>query len=72
MASLTSFCGIRSRHYSRHLQRVITDFGADVPFAQVGDKLKEHDGMSVPTSSARLIDYKHAEKSILNNRKMKA
>jgi hypothetical protein len=44
------------------LQRVITDFGADVPFHKVPAKLSEHYGISVPVSSSRAITENHAEK----------
>ena len=51
---------MRCRGYSRPLQRVITDFGADLPFARVSDKLKEHYGISVPPSAAASLTYRHA------------
>jgi Uncharacterised protein family (UPF0236) len=44
------------------LQRVITDFGADVPFGQIPKKLLEHHGISVPISSAQGITQTHAQK----------
>jgi hypothetical protein len=44
------------------LQRVITDFAADVPFARVGEKLKEHYGITVPVSAAATLTYRHANK----------
>jgi hypothetical protein len=44
------------------LQRVITDFGAEVPFHKIPAKLTEHYGISVPISSSRAITEKHAEK----------
>ncbi len=44
------------------LERVITDFGADVPFAKVVEKIKEHYGIDVPSSTVRLITEKHARK----------
>lgn len=44
------------------LQRVITDFGADVPFGQIPKKLLEHHGCTVPISSAQSITQKHAQK----------
>lgn len=47
------------------LQRVITDFGADVPFGQIPKKLLEHHGVSVPISSAQGITQGHAQ-SILD------
>jgi hypothetical protein len=40
--------------------RVITDFGADNSFGKVDNKLKEHYGISVPTSSIQAITEKHA------------
>ncbi len=43
------------------LQRVITDFGADVPFGQIPKKLLEHHGVSVPISSAQSITQTHAQ-----------
>lgn len=49
------------RGYSLALQRVITDFGADVPFGQIPAKLQEHHGISVPVSSAQAITQRHAE-----------
>lgn len=43
------------------LQRIITDFGADVPFGQIPAKLQEHHGLDVPVSSAQAITQHHAE-----------
>lgn len=48
------------RGYSSLLQRAITDFGAEQAFAQVSWKLQEHYGISIPTSSARIITQHHA------------
>ena len=42
------------------MQRIITDFGADVPFGRIPKKLKEHYGISVPISSAQNITLYHA------------
>lgn len=42
------------------MQRVITDFGADIAFGRVGEKLKEHYGIAVPLGAAATITYKHA------------
>ena len=39
----------------------MTDFGADVPFGKVSEKLHEHYGISVPASSARMITEHHAQ-----------
>ena len=51
--------GVSNRSYSRPLQRVLTDFGADLPFRKVILKLEEHHGITVPVSSARKIILKH-------------
>jgi hypothetical protein len=40
---------------------VISDFGADHAFGQVGHKLEEHYGIRVPSSSARHITEHHAQ-----------
>ncbi len=53
---------IRCCGYSRPLQRAIADFGADVPFARVGEKLKEHYGITVCASAAATVTYRHAQK----------
>jgi hypothetical protein len=52
------------RGYSRPLQRIITDFGADVPFGQIPAKLHEHHGITVPVSSAQAITQRHAEQRL--------
>lgn len=52
---------VHCRGYSQPLQRVITDFGADVPFGQIPIKLQEHHGITVPVSSAQTITQQHAE-----------
>jgi len=43
------------------LQRAITDFGADDPFASAARKLREHYGIEVPVSIIRSITEKHGE-----------
>jgi len=53
-------CGIRSHSYSLRLQKALTDFGADDPFAKVAIKMKEHYGIDVPVSSGRTATLKHA------------
>jgi len=60
---------ISCRDYSLPLQRVITDFGADVPFHRIPAKVSEHYGISVPVSSSRVITEKHAEK-IFNSQEL--
>jgi hypothetical protein len=42
------------------LQRVVTDFAADVSFAQAMDKLIEHYGVLLPESTIRRITERHA------------
>lgn len=44
------------------LQRVITDFGADVSFEDAVKKIKEHYGVTLPVSAARAITENHAER----------
>lgn len=53
---------ITSRCYSIPLQRVMTDFGADHPFGQVCNKLQEHYGITLPTSSIRKTTLSHGQK----------
>jgi len=52
--------GVKARGCSRLLQRVITDFAADVPFAKAMDKLVEHYGMVIGESTIRQITLQHA------------
>jgi len=52
---------IHSRDYSLLLERVITDFGADVSFNEVVEKLKEHYGIIISTSAVQIITKKHAK-----------
>jgi hypothetical protein len=42
------------------LQRAVTDFGADVAFGKVPQKLREHYGIEVPLSAAQTITEQHA------------
>jgi hypothetical protein len=50
------------RGYSTPIQRAITDFGADVSFDSTVKKIKEHYGIEIPSSMARLITENHARK----------
>ena len=45
---------------SRPLQRVIVDFAADQPFAQVRTKLQEHYGFTIGESTIQRITFAHA------------
>ena len=54
------------------LQRIITDSGAEVPFGQIPAKVQEHQGITVPVSSAQAITQQHAQQIFqtqLNNLK---
>lgn len=51
---------ILNRGCSILLQRIVTDFGADIPFGQVPEKLKEHYGIEVATSVIARITERHA------------
>ncbi len=53
---------VTNRSCSRALQRVVTDFGADVAFAQVMDKLVEHYGVLLPASTIRYVTEFHAQR----------
>lgn len=53
---------ITARCCSRPLERRIVDFGADVPFAKVHAKMKEHYGIALPFHLPRTITERHAEK----------
>jgi len=46
------------------LERVITDFGSDVPFGQIPAKLQEYYGISVPVSSAQAMTQQHAQQML--------
>lgn len=52
--------GVRSRGCSRRLQRALTDLGADLPYAQVMDKMVEHYGVVIDESTIRRITLSHA------------
>jgi hypothetical protein len=51
---------VSNRACSRPLQRVVTDFGADQPFAQAMDKIVEHYGVVVSESTIARITEGHA------------
>lgn len=53
---------VRNRGCSKPLQRVVTDFGADVAFGQVMDKLVEHYGVLLGESTIRRITEGHAQR----------
>lgn len=53
--------GVNCRGRSLPLQRVMTDFGADHPFAPAAAKLKEHYGIDVPVSAVQRTTEHHAQ-----------
>ena len=52
---------VSARGVSRPLQRAVTDFGSDLPFAKAMDKLVEHYGVVVPESTIRRITLSHSK-----------
>ena len=54
MTPFSKLAKVNCRDYSLLLERVITDFGADVSFEQVVEKLKEHYGISISTSGVKI------------------
>jgi hypothetical protein len=52
---------VTHRGCSQPLQRALVDFAADVPFAQAREKLHEHYGVSLSTSTIRAITETHAQ-----------
>lgn len=53
----SSSAQIHCRGYSLPLQRAITDFGADVSFGRIPEKLQEHYGITIPISSVQAITH---------------
>ena len=53
---------VSCRGYSTRLQRALTDFGADVSFAEVRDKIREHYGIDIANGAAATITEGHARK----------
>mgnify|MGYP001802972548 CR=1 FL=1 len=60
----SSSAKVTHRGTSRPLQRVVTDFAADVPYAQVVDKLMEHYGVCVGVSTIRRITMRHGQQML--------
>ena len=59
MRPFVEVAGIGCRGYSRVLQRAIVDFGADVPFWRVSEKVREHYRLDIPLNAARRITQGH-------------
>lgn len=59
---LRPFCaeaGVKSHGYSRRLQRVLVDFGAETSFEKSAARIQEHYGISVPVSAVRQQTLQH-------------
>jgi Uncharacterised protein family (UPF0236) len=56
--------GIKAHGYSKRLQRVLVDFGAESSFAKSVARLQEHYGISVPTSSVRKQTLAHGRRMV--------
>jgi Uncharacterised protein family (UPF0236) len=52
---------VQCRGCSEALQRALTDFGADEPFAGAAVKLREPYGIEVPVSTLRAVTERHGE-----------
>jgi len=64
-AEIRAFCqqaGVRPRGYSRPLQRVLADFGAEASFARAAERVKEHYRIEVPDSAVRQQTLDHGRK----------
>lgn len=53
---------VTCRMCSEPLERAIVDFGADVSFGTIPQKIIEHYGVEISTSTAQRVTLKHAEK----------
>lgn len=61
-AQLRPFClaaGVTHRGYSRPLQRVLADFGAENSFQAATHRVREHYGVLIPVSALRQQTLKH-------------
>ena len=61
-AQLRPFCteaGVRHQGYSRPLQRVLADFGAEASFPAATLRVKEHYGVTIPISALRQQTLRH-------------
>jgi len=56
--------GIKAHGYSKRLQRVLVDFGAESSFAKSVARLQEHYGINVPTSSVRKQTLAHGRRIV--------
>jgi hypothetical protein len=64
-AELRPFClsaGVEPRGYSRPLQRVLADFGAEASFIRAAARVREHYRIEVPASAVRQRTLEHGRK----------
>ena len=64
-AQLRPFClsaGVQNRGYSRRLQRVMVDFGAEHSFAKAAERIQEHYGIEVPVEAIRQQTLHHGRR----------
>jgi hypothetical protein len=52
---------VECRGYSRPLQRVMVDFGAEGSFDKGSERIREHYGIEVPASAVRRVTLSHAQ-----------
>lgn len=55
--------GVTSRGRSRHLERVLTDFGCEHSFARARESVREHYGFDIAASAVRSTTLKHARRA---------
>jgi hypothetical protein len=51
--------GVRHRGFSKRLQRVVVDFGAEHSFAKAAQRVQEHYGIQVPSEAVRQYTLSH-------------
>ena len=64
-AEMRPFCqraGVQPRGYSRPLQRVLADFGAEASFIRAAERVKEHYQIDIPDSAVRKQTLDHGRK----------
>jgi hypothetical protein len=56
--------GVKCRGCSRPLQRALVDFAADVSFDRATEKLLEHYGVALSSSTIRVLTQEHGERML--------
>lgn len=59
------------RGYSKRLERILVDFGADESFAGASCKVKEHYGIEISASGIRKSTYKHSHQIVVEQKNRK-